>query len=267
VNVSDFLGMSRDDESTWRFNVTDALITPGNFLFGGCGLAADITALEQASGRPTIYAAAHYLSFAPLDAEVLVRVRLAEIGRRVTQARATAFVGDREILTVNAALGVGELTSLTPWVTMPSVPDPLDCPPRVMPARFAKTIFSHVETRIAIGRPMDQLDGTLGAPISAQWTRVRDHLDMSAATLAIFGDLVSGGATQPLGRNTMGRSLDNTIRIASLVESDWVLCEIHMHALHNGFAQGTGFLWSRDGTLLGTASQSLSAKYWEPPTS
>jgi len=30
--------------------------------------------LEEASARPTIYAAAHYLSFAPLGAEVNVEV-------------------------------------------------------------------------------------------------------------------------------------------------------------------------------------------------
>ncbi|MGH3731894.1 MAG: hypothetical protein ACRDVC_00705 [Acidimicrobiales bacterium] len=57
------------NETTWRFHVTDRFITPGKFLFGGCGLAAGVIALEEASERPTIYAAAHYLSFAPLVPE------------------------------------------------------------------------------------------------------------------------------------------------------------------------------------------------------
>jgi acyl-CoA thioesterase len=65
----------------------------------------------------------------------------------------------------------------------------------------------------------------------------------------------------------MGRSLDNTIRVAKLVPTEWVLVEIHMHALAAGFAQGTGYLWSSDGTLLGTASQSMSSKYWDPTNS
>ncbi|MGC1237560.1 MAG: thioesterase family protein [Acidimicrobiales bacterium] len=263
--MRDFLGLQRVSETTWRFHVTDRLITPGKFLFGGCGLASGVVALEEASGRPTIYAAAHYLSFAPLDADVDVVVNLAVEGRRVTQARATASVEGREVLTVNAALGTGELTSPTPWLTMPEVPAPEDCPERIMPRRFDSSIFDHIETRIALGRSFEELDGTGASPVSALWARVPSHLEPSAATLAIFGDLVAGGATQPLGRNTMGRSLDNTIRVATLAPTEWVLIDIHMHALAGGFSQGTGYLWSRDGVLLGTASQSMSSKFWDPP--
>jgi acyl-CoA thioesterase len=266
VDVKEFLNIRRADESTWRFEVTERLMTPGKFLYGGCGLASGIVALEEASGRPTIYAAAHYLSFAPLGAEVSVVVDLAVEGNRVTQARATTYVDDQEILTTNAALGTGELTSPTPWLKMPDVPSPEDCPPRDLPRRFNNSIFNYVETRTAIGRPLGEEITTPGSPVSALWARVPNHLEPSAATLAIFGDLVSGGASQPLGRHAMGRSLDNTIRVASLKPTEWVLCEIHMHALSGGFAQGAGFLWSRDGTLLGTASQSLSSKLWDPPT-
>jgi acyl-CoA thioesterase len=267
VDVKEFLGIERVGETTWRFRVIERLITPGKFLFGGCGLASGIVALEEASERPTIYAAAHYLSFAELGSEVNVEVSLAVVGNRVTQGRVTAFVENREILTVNAALGTGELSAPGPWVIMPDVAAPEDCAIRLMPHRFDNSIFSHVETRVAIGRPFDALDSTPGSPVSALWVRVPNHLEPSAATLAIFGDLVSGGTSQPLGRRTMGRSLDNTIRVASLEPTEWVLIEIHMHALVGGFAQGTGFLWSRKGTLLGTASQSMSSKFWEPPAS
>lgn len=258
------MGMERRSEDTWGFEVTERLITPGQFLFGGCGLASGLVALEEASGRPTIWATAQYLSYAPLGADVTVKTDLCVVGGNVTQARATTYVEDREVLTVNAALGTGQLTSAEPWVTMPVVPDPEDCPPRVMHRRFDNSIFNHVESRIAIGRPFDQLDGTPGSPVSALWSRVPGHFEPSAATLAIFGDFVSGGVTQPLGQMAMGRSLDNTIRIATLQPTEWVLCEIQMHALAGGFAQGTGFLWSQDGTLLATASQSIAAKLWDP---
>jgi acyl-CoA thioesterase-2 len=264
--MREFLGMEQLDESTWRFRVTDRLITPGKFLFGGSGLASGIVALEAASERPTIYAAAHYLSFAPLDAEVIVKVDLAVVGRRVTQARAIATESDREVLTVNAALGTGDLTAPTPWLTFPDVPPPEECRQRVNPRHVHSSIFDHLETRIANGRGFESLDGTPGSPVSALWARVPNHLDPSAASLALFGDLVAGGSSQPLGRNTMGRSLDNTIRVATLVPTEWILIETHMHALTGGFAQGTGYLWSEDGTLLGTASQSMSAKYWDPPS-
>lgn len=264
VDAKSFLGMSRTSVDAWSFEVTERLMTPGKFLFGGCGLASGLVALEEASARPTIWATAQYLSYAPLGAQVTVKTDLAVVGNRVTQARATTYAEGREILTINAALGTGELSSPTPWVTMPDVPAPEDCPPRVMPKRFDSSIFNHLETRIALGRSFSEIDGTPGSPVSALWSRVPGHFDPSAATLAIFGDYVAGGVTQPLGYNTMGRSLDNTIRIASLVPTEWVLTEIHMHALAGGFAQGTAFMWSRTGTLLATASQSIAAKIWDP---
>ncbi len=265
MDIKEFLGIEREGPTTWGFEVTERLITPGRFLYGGSGLASGVEALEGATGRPTIYAAAHYLSFAPLGARARVEVDVAVVGRRVTQARATTTVEGREILTVNAALGEGELEAPGPWVTMPQVRAPEECPPRAMPRRFAGSIFDHLETRVALGRTFDQLDGSPGTPRSALWVRLPDHLEPSAGTLAIVGDLVSGGGSEPLGRQAIGRSLDNTIRTATLAATEWVLCDIHMHALHHGFAQGIGFLWSEDGTLLGTASQSMSARYWEPP--
>ncbi|MGH9086838.1 MAG: hypothetical protein ACRDYZ_01790 [Acidimicrobiales bacterium] len=41
------------DDLHWRLEVAPDLTTPGNFLFGGCGLAAGLVALEVAAGRPS----------------------------------------------------------------------------------------------------------------------------------------------------------------------------------------------------------------------
>jgi acyl-CoA thioesterase-2 len=262
VDARTFLAMERTGDDTWSFEVTERVITPGNFLFGGCGLASALVALEEASGRPTIWATAQYLSYAPLGALVTVRTDLAVAGGHVTQARATTFAEGREILTVNGAFGTGELSAETPWVTMPEVQRPEECPERVTHSRLNRSIFNHLETRIASGRQFDEL-ATPGSPISALWSRIPGHLDLSAATLAIFGDFVVGGLSQALGVSTMGRSLDNTVRIVTLEPSEWVLIEIHMHALSGGIAQGTAFMWSESGTLLATASQSIAARLWD----
>lgn len=256
--------MSREQDNVYTFTVDERLITPGKFLFGGCGLAAGLVALEDASGRPTIWASAHYLSYAPLDATVRVTTQLAVVGNNVTQARATATVDEREILTINAALGTGHLSASTSPVAMPKVRDPEDSPPLERPFDVDGSIFQHVDCRIAVpsgGRKGDRDPKTMRSGI---WSRIPGHFDPSAATLAIFGDFVAGGVSQLLGQPTMGRSLDNTIRVAQLEPTEWVLCEITMHALVGGFAQGTGYLWSPSGTLLATASQSIAAKLWEP---
>lgn len=257
--------MERAGESTWTFEVTERLITPGNFLFGGCGLASALIALEESSGRPTIWGTAQYLSYAPLGSTVTVTTDLAVVGGHVTQARATTCAEDREILTVSGAFGTGDLTAPTPWLSMPGVAAPEDCPERVTHNRFNRSIFNHLETRIAIGVPFDDLESP-GSPVSALWSRIPGHLEVSAATLAIFGDYVAGGLSQALGMYTMGRSLDNTIRIVTLEPTEWVLTEIHMQALTGGFAHGTAYLWSESGTLLATASQSIAARVWDSST-
>ena len=259
-----FLGIEQLDDNRWRLRVTERLITPGNFLFGGCGLAAGLVALEHDGGRPTVWAAAHYLSHAPTGSDVIITTEFPAVGGRVTQARAVASVGDDEIMTVVASLGTGDLEATVPWDVMPDVAPPDECAPRQSLHFFGETIFSHLDTRVALGRSFQELDGQPGSPRSAVWSRLADHPDFSAATLAIFGDHLAGGATEPLGFPVMGRSLDNTLRMAKLVPTEWVLIHMRMHAVHHGFAHGTAFLWSEDGVLLGTASQSISLKRWDP---
>jgi acyl-CoA thioesterase len=189
-------------------------------------------------------------------------VTLAVVGGHVTQGRAVGSVEGQEILTVNSALGQDTLDVSGVWVEPPKVAPPEECPPRFMPAMFRNTIMDKVEVRIAKGRMFDDMRGQPGSPESALWARVPGHLSPSAATLAIFGDYVSGGISNPLGRRAMGRSLDNTLRVVQLKPTEWVLCDIRMHALIGGYAQGVAFLWSEDGDLLATASQSLAVRLW-----
>jgi acyl-CoA thioesterase len=263
MDARTFLGMEPvGDDLHWSMRVEPQLTTPGNFLFGGCGLGAALVALEAASGRPTVWATAQYLSYAPTYSTLDWEVTLAVAGGHVTQGRAVGTIEGREILTVNAALGQDELEQSGVWVEMPEVPGPEDCPPRYLPEMFRNTIMDKVEVRTANGRMFAQMDGTPGSPNSALWARVPGHLSPSAATLAIFGDYVSGAVSQPIGYRAMGRSLDNTLRVAQLKPTEWVLCDIRMHALIGGYAQGVAFLWSQEGDLLATASQSVAVRLW-----
>lgn len=263
MDARTFLGIEPvGDDLHWRLVVEPHVTTPGNFLFGGCGLAAGIVALEAASGRPTVWATAQYLSYATTHSVMDWEVTLAVEGGHVTQGRAVGSVDGREILTVNSALGTNELEVGGVWDAPPDVPRPDDCPPRFLPDLFRNTIMDRVEVRTAKGRMFDEMNGDPGDADSALWARVPGHLSPSAATLAIFGDYVSGAVSQPIGRRAMGRSLDNTLRVVQLKPTEWVLCDIRIHALVGGYGQGTAFLWSEDGELLATASQSIAVKLW-----
>ena len=98
------------------------------FMFGGVGLASAIAALERTTERPVVWATAQYLSYARPTDVVDLDVRVPVSGKYNSQARVISHVGDREILTVNAALGSRPSDLSQQWVERPDTPAPLDCP-------------------------------------------------------------------------------------------------------------------------------------------
>ena len=263
MDARTFLGMEPNgDDLHWRMRVVPQLTTPGNFLFGGCGLGAALVALEAASGRPTVWATAQYLSYALTGSELQWDVTLAAEGGHVTQGRAVGRVDGKEILTVNAALGKDELDVGGVWASPPVVPPRTSARPDSFRSSSATRSWTASRCGRRGGGPSTRWTGHRATPDSALWARVPGHLTPSAATLAIFGDYVSGAVSQPIGRRAMGRSLDNTLRMIQLKPTEWVLCDIRIHALVGGYGQGIAFLWSEDGDLLGTASQSIAVRLW-----
>lgn len=248
----------------WVLPVTPGVSTGGGFLFGGCGLGAAVAAMEAVTGRPVVWATAQYLSYAKLPSMLDVDVTVAVQGRHVSQARAVGHVGDREILTVNAALGARPLDVERVWTAAPDVPKPDDCLPRPPSWRNPGTesIMDRLDVRLANARSWDELEGQpMADGRSALWARVPDLMDLSSgASLAILGDYVPFGIGQALGRVGGGTSLDNTLRVYRLAPTEWVLLDIRIQAVAHGFGHGVVHLWAQDGTLLATASQSTMVR-------
>jgi acyl-CoA thioesterase len=267
MDAVSFLGLEpTEDPKHWRLPVTPGVCTGGNFLFGGAGLGAGIAVLEAAAGRPVVWATAQYLSFARPPEVMDLEATIAAHGHHVTQARVVGRVGDREILTVNGALGRrDDEDAQGQWAVRPDVPLPDECPPRVRwrgQSSDGDDISSRLDVRMAYGRTHDQLDGAPGDGRTALWARMPDLLEMSGAALGILGDYVPSGIGQALGLRAGGRSLDNTVRVARLVPTEWVLLDIRVHAVSNGMGHGLVHQWAEDGTLLATASQSAIVRRW-----
>ena len=120
------------------------------------------------------------------------------------------------------------------------------------------------ESKLAGARPYWELNGVPGSGNASLWVRLPELGDASAALLAIIGDFVPFGIGQALGQTAGGNSLDNTLRVARRVPTEWVLADVRVHAVADGFGHGLVHLWAENGTLLGTASQSTIVRAHGP---
>ncbi len=264
MDAPTFFGLERAGDRIWQMPVVPNLISGTGALFGGCGLGAAIEVMEQATGRPCIWATAQFLSYARPGSTLTLEVVEAVRGHQISQTRVMAHVGDREILTVVGALGYRPNPLAGQWAAMPDVPAPADCPPRPLMNRHQGTIMDRLESKLAGARPYWELTGAVGTGNASLWVRVPELSDPSAAALAIIGDFVPFGIGQALGQRAGGNSLDNTLRIAHREPTEWVLADVHVHAVADGFGHGLVHLWAESGVLLGTASQSTIVRAHGP---
>jgi acyl-CoA thioesterase len=52
-----------------------------------------------------------------------------------------------------------------------------------------------------------------------------------------------------------GTSLDNSLRVGRLVDTEWVLLELVAHTAEAGFGHGEVRMWAPDATLMAVGSQ------------
>jgi acyl-CoA thioesterase len=256
MDVREWLGLeATHNPMRWLLPVVPGNSTGGGFLFGGCGLGAAIAAMEGATGRPVVWATAQYLSYARPGTIMDIDVTVAVAGRNTTQARAVGMVGETEILTVNAALGSRAFDEAGQWQPMPEVPPPAECPVRESRWKTGNSIMDRLDQRWALREP--------DRGHHAVWSRMPELLGTSAPSLAVLGDYVPLGIGETLATEVTSNSLDNTLRVATVVPTEWVLVDVRLDVVANGFGHGTVHLWSEDGTLMATASQSALIRAWK----
>ena len=227
----------------------------GTFLFGGCGLGAPLAVVEAVTGRPALWATAHYVGRAPVGATLDIEVDVVRRGRAITHARARCTVDGDEALTVMAACGEtsgGGSTFLAP----PDVPRPQDCPTQGRAPWWGAGVLDRFEARLAVGTDADHLAGAPTDGHLAVWVRLPDRCVPPTGVLAVLADMLSGAQSHARGGLIGAPSLDNTIRAGHPVATEWVLFDMQVLASAQAFGSGAGTFWSDDGTLLATASTS-----------
>ena len=250
-----------DHANRLHLQVTDELSVgpPGNvFLFGGVGHAAAIKALKQVTGREIIWSTAKFSSFARRGACLDLEVEVKTAGYNTTQAQVVATCEGAVVFTVLAALGERPGQPIHQWPELPRAPQPDACAAAPIWPRQDGAFHKRLDLRLIGGAgPVDLGDGPDPTGKMLLWARALEDLPVDASQLAIFADLVPAGVASAFGRKAGGNSLDNTLRIAELVPTRWVLCEVSVLAVRRGFAHGEIRMFAEDGTLMGVGSQSL----------
>lgn len=258
ANPSDreFFGLRLDATGAeGTFRVLDHMSNPRGTFYGGAGVAVAAAAMEAATERRLLWTTAQFTETASRGDDLQCRIDVLAHGRRTSQIRATITKGDVVVLTALGATGEQRDEVVATFDRMPSVHPP-EASPEVefdLAGDISRSRFAVTEHRVAAAT--SDLDGT-GTHV-AWWCRV-DGLATSAPTLAYVSDLLTFGVTQAL-RRPVGRatSLDNTLRVGPAAETDWMLLDIRAQSTSGGFAHGLVNIWTRDGILLATASQSL----------
>lgn len=232
--------------------------TDRQFLFGGVGMAASIHAMEQTCQRPVIWATAQYLSFALPGKIVDLDVWVPVAGRLTSQANVLLHIEDQKVISVQAALGARDGEAPDQWVTMPAVSPPEDCREVNYWRGDGTGLNARLEIRVAHG--LFHGESVLGQRSDGRlvfWLRSREGHIADARMLAIAADYIASAIAHATGVHAGGNSLDNTIRYGKIVPCEWILCDVQIEAMAGGIVHGRMHLYSPDGVLMATASQSM----------
>ncbi len=258
IGSREFLGLDQlDNTPSYAMDVAYELCSGRGDLWGGVALAAAMNALsDQLQGMPLVFASAQFLSNKTRAEQLKIDCEIASQSRTVAQGYARGYLDDVDFLRVAACLGSRNSKEVADAPVPASIPhydvcDDVDLgDPRT-------AMHSHTQLRLAHG--MFGVTGQ-GSPsdvgLLSMWVRMPRVVNDIGA-LAILADYMLSGIGNSLGKVAYGVSLDNTIRAAHPVETDWVQCDITMDHIGNGFGYGTAHLFSEDGVLMATASQSV----------
>lgn len=267
-----FLGLTAGDgPGRYRFTVVDRLARLDGRLYGGAAIAVSIAAAELASERSALWMTTQFVSTVDTGADVDVLAEVLAAGKRTNQVRvtATSATGD----TVFASLGAtghhrpDGLTGV--FEHRPTVAPPADS--EIWGSPFTGLVRAAGLTDVPLpprttgfGIAVEMREPAIvdhpdpGPGRVCLWVRRRDGVAVTPALAAYLADMVPMSVAYALGVIAGGTSLDNTIRIGSFVESEWILLDLRPHLAVGGYGHGVAHVWSEDGHLLATASQTAS---------
>ena len=247
-----------EDGGSGRFELVPGLARHDGALYGGTGLAVSVAAFEAATQRDVLWCSTQFVSQPYLGDVVEWEVERLAVGKRAAQLLLRATSKGRTAFVAIGSTGVAADDGLTgQYVAMPAVGGAEASPPRLraMPVEpDANSWWRHIEMRDA---------PRLGeGPTVAFWARRRDGGAVTPAVLAFVADMVPLAVARAAGKMGAGSSLDNSMRFhGGVADTEWVLIELLGELARGGFGHGSLRVWTEDGQLIATGSQSASMRY------
>lgn len=266
------LGIDLDaGEASPSFVVTEHLCRTDGRFYGGAALAAAIAASEHVSGRPALWSTTQLVGTAALGERIRIDAEVVASGRAVDQVAVRGICEDRLVFNAVGGAATPSADGLTgTGQVMPRVPPPDDCGrwggpfqqgerEGVLEAIPAPAVGHHL---VSEHREAPFLDPSTGRPgHMALWARMAGDLapspnELTPAVLGFLADMIPIAVARACGVPGAGTSLDNSLRLGAPADSEWVLLELDAHIAIGGYGHGQVHLWSPDGRMLATGSQS-----------
>jgi acyl-CoA thioesterase len=271
---ADFLGLrAGDGPGRFDFTVENHLSRLDGRLYGGTAIAVSITAAELVSERQALWMTTQFVSTAPQGAVVSVLAEVLAPGRRTNQVRVTGTNADGEV--VFASLGAtghpradggleGEFES-PPRVQPPDEAEPWESPfTGLLQFAEGELTLPPLPKGVGFTTVLEMRGPTIlehpdpGPGRLCLWVRRRDRQPITPAVAAYIADMVPLSVAYACETVAGGTSLDNSMRIGRFVDTEWILIDLRPHLAIGNYGHGAAHIWSEDGHLLATASQTAS---------
>jgi acyl-CoA thioesterase-2 len=246
------------------FEIVPHLCRGDGALYGGTALAASLAAMDLVTGRPALWATAQLITSARLGDFVRCDVDLVARGTYIDQVRVSAYVEDKLLFASVGSSATGREGGITGvGVAMPDAVGPEEGVAGWHPSGRRWDNGSEVgHHRISEFLSAPRPDGSERAQgHRVMWARVTGETATTAAKLGFLADMgVAHAICDAAGVVGAGTSLDNSLRVGRLVDTEWVLLDVHGLVAEAGYGFGLVHLWSPDGVLLATGSQSVKLR-------
>ena len=262
-----WLGLERHGPGHWSFELTSGLARHDAKLYGGTGAAVMAAVMEAETARDALWTTVQFVGSAELGERIECQVDVLASGRRTSQVRLTATVGDRVVITGLGSAGAGRPNPPEAQVPkMPAVASPEECNPWGSGRQHSHAPATPQPNPSQMTGWHQLAEMRQATESGSIWARMRSGMQ-TRATVSFLGDMVPTSVVRAAGMMGAGTSLDNSLRFGKMPETEWVLLDMDPWLATGGYLHGAARVWSQDGTLVAVASQTAAALVFEQPPS